>query len=283
MIRQPITRVARRAKLELARQTIGRVDLPERLSRDHCPVCGYQGRFLSRAAVTGTRRRAQCPRCGALERHRIQQLVYRQLADSGLLHGRLLEVAPEPFTRRSLHPHFASVHTTDLLRTDVTLRTDLTSTPFADATFDVVVASHVLEHIPDDAAAIAEISRIVRPGGIAVLPVPIVNAATVEYSSPNRFEDFHVRAPGPDYYDRYIGPFESVQLFTSADFDPRHQVDLIEDRSIYPNERFPQRQAAAGDAHGDIVAVAHKQASTAHASPITSRHDQDPHDQDPHG
>lgn len=258
MIRQPITRTARKTKAEVAKRTLGRIDLPSSLVDNVCPICSYRGRFLSRGAVTGTRRRAQCPRCGALERHRIQKLVFEQLAHEGSLRGRLLEVAPESFSHLSLHPYVDTVHTTDLERSDVSLRTDLTALPFPDASFDVVVASHVLEHIPDDRAAIAELSRVLTADGVAVLPVPMVNETTVEYPAPNHFEDYHVRAPGPDYYDRYLASFGSVRRFTSANFDPVHQVQLLEDRTIFPNERFPHRQSAGGDAHGDVVAIAYK-------------------------
>lgn len=44
--------------------------------------------------------------------------------------------------------------------------------PYPDNHFDVVVASEILEHVPDDAAAIAEIARIVRPGGMVAVTVP---------------------------------------------------------------------------------------------------------------
>jgi SAM-dependent methyltransferase len=44
--------------------------------------------------------------------------------------------------------------------------------PFDDASFDVVMASEVLEHIPADAAAFAEIARVVRPGGRVAVTVP---------------------------------------------------------------------------------------------------------------
>ena len=52
------------------------------------------------------------------------------------------------------------------------VRADLLALPFPTASFDVVIASEVLEHIPDDAGAIAEIARVVRPGGRVAVTVP---------------------------------------------------------------------------------------------------------------
>ena len=47
-----------------------------------------------------------------------------------------------------------------------------TELPFRSGVFDVVIASDVIEHIADDAAAISEITRVLRPGGAAVFSVP---------------------------------------------------------------------------------------------------------------
>lgn len=44
--------------------------------------------------------------------------------------------------------------------------------PFADGAFDAVICSEVLEHIPDYRAAIAEIARVLRPGGRLCVSVP---------------------------------------------------------------------------------------------------------------
>ena len=44
--------------------------------------------------------------------------------------------------------------------------------PFPDAAFDRVICAEVLEHVPDDRAAMAEIARVLRPGGTAAVTVP---------------------------------------------------------------------------------------------------------------
>jgi SAM-dependent methyltransferase len=52
------------------------------------------------------------------------------------------------------------------------VRGDLTALPVPDASVDRVMASEVLEHIPDDAAAFAEIARVLKPGGRVAVTVP---------------------------------------------------------------------------------------------------------------
>jgi SAM-dependent methyltransferase len=49
---------------------------------------------------------------------------------------------------------------------------DLTLLPFRSGAFDVVTALDVIEHVPSDEGAVAEISRVLRPGGILVATVP---------------------------------------------------------------------------------------------------------------
>jgi SAM-dependent methyltransferase len=49
---------------------------------------------------------------------------------------------------------------------------DATAMPFPDGTFDRVIAAEVLEHVPADQAAMNELSRVLRPGGLAAVTVP---------------------------------------------------------------------------------------------------------------
>lgn len=75
---------------------------------------------------------------------------------------------------------------------------DATALPFADGSFDRVIASEVLEHVADDFAAFAELSRVLRPGGVLAVTVPaflserICWALTDDYHAPN-VEGGHVR------------------------------------------------------------------------------------------
>jgi len=60
----------------------------------------------------------------------------------------------------------------DASRFTGTVNGDATALPFADASFDRVIASEVLEHIDHDAAALAELARVLRPGGTIAVTVP---------------------------------------------------------------------------------------------------------------
>lgn len=53
-----------------------------------------------------------------------------------------------------------------------TVQGDATRLPFATGTFDRIIASEVMEHIPDDAAALGELTRVLRPGGTMAITVP---------------------------------------------------------------------------------------------------------------
>jgi hypothetical protein len=224
--------------------------------RFHCPVCGYRGVFVDAPGPTGPRKYGRCPHCGAYERHRLQAKVLQSvLGDFAPETKSALHFSPEPGLAATLRERFGVYKTADLVDGHVDYRCDLRSLPFDDASYDFVFASHVLEHIAEDRLAIAQIYRILKPGGIALLPVPIVCDTTVEYPYPVDSEDGHVRAPGPDYFDRYREVFDRVVVPTSRDVDGDSQPFIYEDRTTVPNGIMPFRQPMTGHRHPDYVPV----------------------------
>lgn len=221
-----------------------------------CPICDYSGPFEDAHDPSGLRKHAKCPCCGALERHRVQFLTLQTvLAQRVPQNMRLLHFAPEPFFSDLFRKTFGRYETADLCMDGVDHKVDLLRLPFADASYDIVYASHVLEHILDDRTAVAEIKRILKPGGIAILPVPLLGSTTVEFRAPDPNDYFHVRAPGYDYYERFKPFFARVVEFTSSSFPERYQPFIHEDRSRWPTTACPQRQPMAGDRHLDVVPV----------------------------
>lgn len=208
------------------------------------------------AASTGLRKHAECPNCHALERHRLQFLVVEKLlSDVNLTNLKMLHFAPEPFFQKYFSKRFDQYETADLMMKDVDHNVDLQGLPFDDGSYDFVFASHVLEHIPDDEKALSEIRRILKPNGMAILPVPVVAEKTIEYPEPNPNETNHVRAPGIDYFDRYERHFSRVEKFSSDSWQEQYQLFVFEDRSRLPTEESPLRSAMHGEKHIDIVPV----------------------------
>ncbi|MPY76081.1 MAG: methyltransferase domain-containing protein [Alphaproteobacteria bacterium] len=192
----------------------------------HCPVCrqafGHYPSFgLDR------RRNARCPGCGSLERHRFLWLYLERAL--GLPGRRLsiLHIAPEPCIRNRLAgaPHlcYAAI---DLYRPDAPLKMDATRLAFPDRCFDLVICSHVLEHVTDDRKALAEMARVLRPGGRAMILVPLdlrrpathedAGAASAEQRLAAFGHPYHVRLCGADYGERIGDAGFAVRRVDSA-------------------------------------------------------------------
>jgi SAM-dependent methyltransferase len=249
---------------ELAHRIKSKVKLPAPLFKImnkgqasfECPICHYRGPFRSFGAFAGQRAHAECPGCGALERHRVQYLVVMEiLPQLDAAKMKMLHFAPEPFFRKMFSEKFGQYETADLCMKGVDYHVDLQKLPFKDATYDFVFASHVLEHVPDDMKAISEIRRILKPGGWAILPVPIVAEKTVEYPEANPHEAYHMRAPGLDYHHKFAPYFSKVVTRTSETLPENFQPFIYENRSHWPTPEMPLRRPMKGERHIDIVPI----------------------------
>jgi SAM-dependent methyltransferase len=175
-----------------------------------CPIC--RRRLLRFAPRPGVGDRAVCPGCGSRQRHRHLWLWLERHTD--LLRAPLdvLHVAPEPGMEARLRGAgtLRSYVTADLSGEGVDRVVDLTAIDLPDSSLDVLLANHVLEHVADDRQAFREVARVLRPGGWAVLQVPILGPVTIEEAPGDdpaerlaRFgQDDHVRTYGNDFPDR---------------------------------------------------------------------------------
>lgn len=223
-----------------------------------CPVCKYKGPFLDKNFPTGLTKHMKCPNCLSTDRHRLQYLVIMDIfknMDTSKL--KMIHFAPEYFFRRIFKDMFGEYETADLNMKNVTHRVDMTNLPFDDCSYDFIMASGILEHIRDDVLAIKELSRILKPNGVAVLYVPVICEKTVEYPEPNSNESGHVRAVGMDYFKRY-NCFSRVELIKSESLPEKYQLFSYNDRSIFPNEISPLRPPMYGKRHNHIVPICYK-------------------------
>ena len=159
-----------------------------------------------------------CPRCGAhdRERHLLMYFdragMWKRIAGAAVLHfaperilaARISNAKPARYVKADLFPTAAD-----------TTREDISKLSFADRTFGVVIANHVLEHVADDRAAMKEIFRVLEPGGLAVLQTPYSDKLTSTFEDESirdeegRLQAFgqedHVRLYGRDLFSRLQG------------------------------------------------------------------------------
>jgi SAM-dependent methyltransferase len=66
----------------------------------------------------------------------------------------------------------SGLHTGTFNTKEINLVSDICSIPAADASFDAVLCTEVIEHVPNPIDALAEFSRLLKPGGTLILTAP---------------------------------------------------------------------------------------------------------------
>jgi SAM-dependent methyltransferase len=136
----------------------------------YCPICETSfARFMRRGG------NLMCVGCRSFARHRLMVLYIQREVELLRQPAPILHIAPEPGVHSVLSKAPAIDNVTLDLESgaDVQIQADARELPFGDGSFDAVLCSHVLEHIPEDVTVAYEMSRVLAPGGVALIQVPV--------------------------------------------------------------------------------------------------------------
>lgn len=136
-----------------------------------CSVCGWRFRDF-RPMACNPDFKELCIRCGSVARHRFIWLFLKNNTNLFSARLKVLHFAAE----RAFSVRLSRLPNLDYTTADVeggytpgTEILDLQDIRKPDCTYDVVLCIHVLEHVEDDAKAMREIFRVLKPGGWAIL------------------------------------------------------------------------------------------------------------------
>lgn len=209
----------------------------------YCPVCESEVEAFKPGGHS-QRPGVKCPVCKSNARSRLAWLFFARMTD--LLKGRpqrMLHIAPEYALARRL----PQVPDLDYLSADLDpdkamVKMDITAIDYPDGSFDSIVCSHVLEHVPDDRRAMRELARVLKPAGWVLFMIPMKLETTIEDPSitdpAERDRLFghpeHVRRYGRDFVDRLTESGFAVRQIAVSDLvsgDEAQRMGLAQDAS----------------------------------------------------
>lgn len=200
-------------------------DLSRRSDRVVCNICGWAGhRFYPNVGPGYYEKEASCPRCSCIHRYRSLAVVLGIVTDFFAPQTSVVEVAPvRSFQSYCLWRKGNRNYRSFDLERFAMEQGDLTAMRYASDSCDYFLCYHVLEHVPRDQDALLEIYRVLRPGGTAILQVPIDwrLSQTIEYGEPRECETGHVRR----YSESGFGERIAQAGFEVVKFRPEDLLD----------------------------------------------------------
>ncbi len=182
--------------------------------KPRCCICGGT-RFNhgAKGRLSDTGKLPHCRRCKSLERHRIFHKILLHLGPERFKSWRCLQFSRDPSARAEWFATF-----------DVSIyggenSLDLQNIARPDASYDVIICNHVLEHVPDYRAALRELRRVLNPDGFLLLsfPDPYRRDRTEDWGYPDPEQHHHYRIFGRD-----------IEPVIGAEMPDCHLVSIVE-------------------------------------------------------
>ena len=172
----------------------------------------------------GFRNDMLCPKCHGDDRTRWILYVLTQFTDICIKPCRVLHIAPEREIEELLRSNtLCDYYSGDIEPGRAMHVVDVTNIQFTDSFFDYIILNHVLEHIEDEAAAINELIRTLKPLGSIIMSFPICTDMRTQeeksvVSKEQRLKLYgqhdHVRLYGNDYVERLERYGLSLDVYT---------------------------------------------------------------------
>ena len=215
------------------------------------PIDGKSFRKFLPYGYENPRENVLSPSTLSLERHRLLWLYLKNETDFFNKPIKLLHFAPEQaFYQRFKKLDHITYTTTDLNSPLADVKADICHLPFDDDTFDVILCNHVLEHIPDDAKAMQELYRVMKPGGWGIFQIPqdLKREQTFE---DNTITDRKERA-------RIFGQYDHVRIYGRDYFDKLRSVGFKVEEVDYTNTLPKEDVEKYRLAKGEIIPLVKK-------------------------
>ena len=186
----------------------------------------------------------------SLERHRLLWLYLERETDFFDRPADVLHIAPEQaFLKRFQKIKHQSYITSDLHSPLADVQADICNLPFSTHQFDWIICNHVLEHILNDSTAMKELYRVLKPGGCAILQVPL-------RMDQNTFEDN--RITDPKDRARIFGQYDHVRVY-GKDYPKRlEKVGFQVNMLAYAEQLTPEEQLLYAVPVNEIIPVCKK-------------------------
>ncbi len=202
---------------------------------------------------------ATCSRCGSIARDRFLFWCFVERTPPSL-RTRLLETSPRMGAdyRQAMARWFTYTCSDFDERAHAgTVRIDLQAIDLPDASLDVLLTPHVLEHVPETDTALGEIARVLAPGGRMYLQVPVLQGATAPPTEP----EFHGDDTpvfwrfGPDLTARLRDHGFTTTLLCTEDWKRRVEAG-DQDWGAGTSKEFDVTSLLGGSIADDLLSVA---------------------------